>query len=187
MTYPPRYAAQCTGLMHENYNRGSTVLITTFSIFRARSLPKKDAMMVRSNGAWVQLRNFIEPAVAEARARKELLSRRRRANQHLFDREARQEPPATFRGLSYLSCQRPLQLVSSRAGAKHFVERPGAIGSVIRCKQTLFIRHKSPHSLTNPRVELVRRWEHVYDEESGKLRYYDPKTGAVHYLPANGV
>eukprot|EP00752_Nemacystus_decipiens_P010136 g9032.t2 len=72
---------------------------------------EQDAMMVQSNGAWVQLRNFIEPAVAEARARKELLSRRRRANQHLFDRE--------------------------------------------------------------------ERWEHVYDEASGKLRYLDPKTGDI--------
>lgn len=45
--------------------------------------------MVEAEGAWVQLRNYIEPAVAEARARKEVLSRRRRANQHLFDREAR--------------------------------------------------------------------------------------------------
>ncbi|CAB1097886.1 unnamed protein product [Ectocarpus sp. CCAP 1310/34] len=51
----------------------------------------EDVMMVRSNGAWVQLRNFIEPAVAKARARKEMLSRRRRANQHLFDREQRHE------------------------------------------------------------------------------------------------
>lgn len=52
--------------------------------------------MVQSNGAWVQLRNFIEPAVAEARARKELLNRRRRGNQHLFDREERREPPSTL-------------------------------------------------------------------------------------------
>lgn len=49
--------------------------------------------MVRSNGAWVQLRNYIEPAVAEARRRKDLLSRRRRANQHLFDREERSCQP----------------------------------------------------------------------------------------------
>lgn len=45
--------------------------------------------MVYVNEAWVQLRNYVEPAVAEARARNELLSRRRRANQHLFAREAR--------------------------------------------------------------------------------------------------
>ncbi|CAM9289945.1 unnamed protein product, partial [Sphacelaria rigidula] len=50
---------------------------------------EQDIMMVWVNNAWVQLQNFIEPAVAEARARRELLSRRRRANQHLFDREAR--------------------------------------------------------------------------------------------------
>lgn len=47
--------------------------------------------MVRANNAWVRLRNHIEPAVAEARARKEALSRKRRANQHLFDREERQD------------------------------------------------------------------------------------------------
>ncbi|CAM9590875.1 unnamed protein product, partial [Ectocarpus sp. 12 AP-2014] len=72
---------------------------------------EQDAMMVRSNGAWVQLRNLIEPAVAKARARKEMLSRRRRANQQLFDRE--------------------------------------------------------------------QRWEQLYDEATGKLRYFDPKTGDV--------
>ncbi|CAM9637950.1 unnamed protein product [Pylaiella littoralis] len=78
---------------------------------------EQDAVMVLANGAWVQLKNLIEPAVAEARARKEMLSRRRRANQHLFDREARHE-----RSLA---------------------------------------------------------WEHLYDEATGKLRYFDPKTGDI--------
>ncbi|CAM9124513.1 unnamed protein product, partial [Hapterophycus canaliculatus] len=51
----------------------------------------EDTIMVRANNAWVQLRNYVEPAVAKARARKEALSRKRRANQHLFNREERQD------------------------------------------------------------------------------------------------
>lgn len=91
-------------------------------------------MMVQSNGAWVQLRNFIEPAVADARARKELLNRRRRANQHLFDREERHDHHLTLSRALRWSClpwQRLLHLVSSRT-AKHHGER----GREVRCKQT---------------------------------------------------
>lgn len=66
----------------------NTACTPAYAIYLLR---EQDAMMVYSNGAWVQLRNLIEPAVAEARARKEMLSRRRRANQHLFDREARHD------------------------------------------------------------------------------------------------
>lgn len=51
----------------------------------------QDTIMLWTNGAWVQLKNFIEPAIAEARAQKEVLRRRRQVNQHLFDREARSE------------------------------------------------------------------------------------------------
>lgn len=51
---------------------------------------RQDNLMVWTrDGVWVQLKNYIDPEEAEARVRKDELERKRRANQHLFDREAR--------------------------------------------------------------------------------------------------
>lgn len=44
-------------------------------------------------------------------------------------------------------------------------------------------RYSSIHAVTNQRPELVVRWEHVYDEASGQLRFLDPKTGKVQFGP----
>ncbi|CAM9789029.1 unnamed protein product [Ascophyllum nodosum] len=51
----------------------------------------QDKLLVWTGGAWVQLRNLIDPDVAKARRKEDALSKKRQANQHLFDREARWE------------------------------------------------------------------------------------------------
>lgn len=45
--------------------------------------------MVMIDGVWVRLCYVEEPAAAEARARRQMLDKRNRANERLLDREAR--------------------------------------------------------------------------------------------------
>lgn len=74
--YCPHYTARGKDWM--------TVFVTL--LFPAR---QNNLMVWTRDGVWVPLKNYIDPEKAEARAKKDELDRKRRANRHLFDREAR--------------------------------------------------------------------------------------------------